>query len=276
MSRIKKTKDGKVERVIPKSGYTVLVLPDIQFPYVDHKTMESVYDFVNHKDTVKFDEVIQLGDLMDFDYCSRWTKGNYKFLEGKRFLDDYEKANEWLDNFQEVMRGNNKKINFTVLEGNHDKRPKDVIAANPQLQGMIEMNVNLNFEDRDIMFMENWEDKQLYKIGKAHFHHYPRKGSGGKHHAKGVVSRFHINIFYGHLHDVDCFSISNYGKDSTVVGQSLGTLSKYRMGYMGYAPSNWQQAFATFHFQPSGHFNYFVYRIFDHSFITPQGITFGK
>lgn len=250
------------------------MIPDLQFPYHDQKSINAIYDYVTDEDTIEFDEVIQIGDLMDFDYCSRWTKGNYKFLEGKRFLSDYEKANEWLDEFQEVMRSNNERIDFTFMEGNHDIRPKDVIAANPQLEGMIEMEKCLNFDKRGIFFMDNWNSNQLYQLGKAHFHHYPRKGSGGKHHAKGVVSRFGINVFYGHLHDVQCFSLSNYGEDHTVVGQSLGTLSKYRMDYMGHSPSNWQQAFATFHFKGDGTFNYYIYKIFDHGFITPDGREF--
>ena len=200
-----------MEKEVPSRGYKVVVLNDIHFPNHDQKSIRAFYKFLGHKDTPKFDEVIINGDLMDYAYCSRWIKSKYRYLEGTRFKDDHDAANDWLDDFQDKCRQNNKDINFTILEGNHDKRPKDVIEANPQLAGLIEMQNSLNFEERGIFFMENWENNQLYKIGDAHFHHYPRKGGGGKHHAKGIVTRFRMNIIYGHCFDEETEILTERG-----------------------------------------------------------------
>jgi len=265
---------GMMEKEVPSRGYKVVVLNDIHFPNHDQKSIRAFYKFLGHKDTPKFDEVIINGDLMDYAYCSRWIKSKYRYLEGTRFKDDHDAANDWLDDFQDKCRQNNKDINFTILEGNHDKRPKDVIEANPQLAGLIEMQNSLNFEERGIFFMENWENNQLYKIGDAHFHHYPRKGGGGKHHAKGIVTRFRMNIIYAHLHDSQLFAVSQYGEGNSVYAQSNGCMCEYRQEYLGYSPTNWQQAFSTIDFHKSGNFNHYLYQIKDNAFTTPWGKRF--
>lgn len=263
-----------MERSIPSRGYTVLLMNDIHLPNQDEKTFRALYKFLKHKDTPTFDEVLINGDLMDFAYCSRWIKSKYRYLEGTRFKEDYDKANKWLDNFIKQCRNNNKNINITVLEGNHDKRAKDVIEANPQLEGLLEMQNCLHFDDRGIFFMENWDNNQLYKIGDAHFHHYPRLGSGGKHHAKGVVTRFQMNLFYGHIHDTQLFSESKYGEGKAVYAQCNGCMCEYKQEYLGYSPTNWQQAFSTLHFHESGDFNHFLYQVNDNAFTTPWGKRF--
>lgn len=258
------------ERPMPrrklKDGYRLLVFPDIQFPYHDHRSIQAIYQYL--KDAPKFDEFLQMGDFMDFPYVSRWTKANMRFLEGKRFLKDYEKANEFLDELQAVLYKNNKDMKFTMLQGNHDIRPEVYIDAHPEMEGILEMELNLDFEGRGIDYLKTWGTYETYKVGHAEFihGHYINQ-----HHAAKMVTTYQCPIFYGHTHDIMRFPMTNRSKHKAYVAQSLGTLSVYEMDYMGQRPSNWQQAFTEFVFAADGHFNYYITSIFNHSFVHMNG-----
>lgn len=254
---------------LKKEGITnLLVFPDLQFPDIDKQTLKAVEKFILDKDSPRFHMWLQGGDFMDFPYCSKWTKGNLRFLEKKRFLDDYADCNKWLDHTVGVLKKNNPKIDMHVIEGNHDIRPEKYIDVHPALEGILEMENNLHFEKHGIKYHKTWENKRLLQIGKANFHHYPSvNGSVGQNHTKQMINKFHDNIFYFHTNDVNCTSKQTYGSDKTFVAQSLGTLCRYDMPFVGQAPTNWQQAITVFQFLPDGHFTYYVLRIFKHRFI---------
>lgn len=249
---------------LKQKGITrLLVFPDTQFPDVDWKTMNAVEQFI--QDSPQFDFFIQMGDLMDFMYCSKWTIGNYRALENQRFLKDYQRANAWLDHLVGVLNKNNPKIEMHVLEGNHDKRPEDYINKHPDLEGILEIENNLDFDKHGITYHKTWDSKELLCLGKACFHHFPLHRLGVDH-AKKVATTFpEMCVFYGHTNDTNCFSSSRtFGK--TTVAQSLGMLCVKDMPFVGHGPTNWQQAIAVFEFTPDGHFNHEVIRITDHRF----------
>jgi len=249
-----------------KDGYRLLVFPDIHFPHHDKKTFSAIYSYL--KDAPKFDELLMLGDLMDFDYCSRWTVGNLRHLEGKRFLEDYEGANVFLDTLQCNLRKNNKNIKFTLLEGNHDLRPEKYVDVHPEMEGIVEIEHNLDFEGRGIDYHKTFYSKKTYKVGHAEFIH---GDAISKYHASKMVDEYGCPIFYGHTHDVMCFPRKVRAKDKMYVGQSLGTLSLYNLDYIGHKPTNWQQCFTEFVFNKAGMFNYNITRIFHNKFIHMNG-----
>lgn len=250
---------------IKKKGITrLLVFPDLQFPDVDWKTLKAVEKFI--LDQPEFDIWLQLGDFMDFAYCSRWIKGNYRAVEGQRFISDYKAVNEWLERMVGLLKRNNPKIDMHVLEGNHDKRPEDYINAHPDLEGLLEIENNVDFEKHGITYHKTWDSKKLLRIGKAYFHHFPING-GGKNHAKRVAETFpEMNVFYGHTNDTNCFSASRtIGR--TTIAQSLGMLCRKDMPFVGHGPTNWQQSISVFEFTPDGLFNHTVVRITNNKFI---------
>ena len=206
----------------------------------------------------KWDEVVQLGDFMDFDCISSHNKNNLRAISGKTIFSDYSYANKILDRWQAKT-----KAKITILEGNHEYRVSRYVDANPQLQGMVEVPNGLRLSDRGISYIPFWSQGQIYKIGKACFIHGQYTN---EHHAKKTVSRFGDNVFYGHTHDIMCFSQVLRGKDKTIVGQSLGCLCDYSQSYLQGRPTNWQQCIATFHFFPDGYFTYNVVRIFKSRF----------
>ncbi len=249
-----------------KNNYRVFVFPDLHFPNHDIKTIKNVFKYI--KDSKPFDEFIQLGDFMDFDYCSRWTKGNYRKLENKRFTEDYKRANLFLDELLAVLHKNNPKMKIVFLEGNHDKRPEDYIDAHPDLEGLLEVENCLNYKERGIEYHKYWNNSKTYKLGHAEFMHGQKIS---KYHSYQMALAYMGPIFYGHTHDVTSFTLEDRDKTKLYLGQSLGTLSLYNPEYMGDKPSKWQQAFTEFVFSKDGMFNYNITRIFNHGFIHLSG-----
>ncbi len=201
---------------------------------------------------------------MDFNYISRWTADNLKVITGTTFTDDYAYANEFLDRQQKLIRGKNPKCEMVIISGNHDIRPLKVIEKDPRYEGLIEFDRNLRLRERNIKYIKYWEKGEIYTIGHASFVHGLYVND---HHAKKMVSQFGTNIFYGHTHDVQTYSLTYKGANKTIVGQSLGCLCRYDMPYVQGKPTRWQQAFAIFEFFPNGQFTYNLIRIINGRFI---------
>lgn len=243
-----------------------LVLPDLQWPYVDYKTLRPVLAYIGEN---SWDGMIQLGDFMDWDFISRWTVDNARRIEGQRFLKEYEGANRFLDDLQAAVRNRNKDAEIVILQGNHDYRVEVVMDKSPMYEGMLEMEKNLRFTERKITYWKYWEHRKPYRIGKALFIHGQYTNDA---HAKKTALNFNKNVFYGHTHDRQLYSKTTMG--TTIQAESLGTLSKPDLIYMGHKPSNWVQCFAVFHFRPSGKFNHYVINITDHEFTSPEGVDY--
>lgn len=249
--------------------YRVFVIPDLQIPYHAARTLLTVLEYARTK---HWDEVVILGDYMDFDCISSFNKGKPRTFEGKTLERDYQVGNQVLDAIQAAGREQNEDCKFALLEGNHEFRIEKLLDENPQLQGMIEVPKQLRLKERGVTWIPCYGEGALYRIGKAYFHHglYTNK-----HHAKSMVENFGVNIFYGHVHDVQCYPLQRWGKHSTIVGQSLGCLCNYDLDYIKRRPTNWQHAFAEFSFWPDGFFQYTVTQIFEGRFVAPDGSVWG-
>lgn len=236
---------------------SALVIPDLQVPYHDARSLGAVEQVMGAH---KWDEIVQLGDFMDHDCISHHNVGQLRKIEGKSLFADYAVGNAMLDRWQRLAP----KAKITILQGNHDYRPEKLVDAQPQLRGLVETEHGLSLKKRGINWVPFWADKRLaYQIGNAYFIHglYTNE-----HHSKKHVTRWGVNVFYGHLHDVQCFPLVLKGEDKTIVGQSVGCLCRYDQSWLEGSPTNWQQAFGAFHFFPDGFFTYSVVRIFKHRF----------
>ncbi len=238
-----------------------MVLPDTHIPEHDPVSLNAVEQYMEDHE---WDEMVQLGDLLDLDELSKHNIGNLRIVESKRIRKDLDIAGAILDRWQKKLR----KAKITILEGNHDFRMERYIDANPALEGLLEVPNALKLKDRGIRWVPAWSKGQVYDIGKAQFTHGL---CTNQYHACKMVREFGSNIFYGHTHDVQMYSQTYRGDDETRVGQSLGCLCKYELSYLRGRPTRWQQAFAIFRFLPSGFFSYSVVRIFNGEFISPEG-----
>lgn len=242
----------------------VLVIPDLQIPYQDNRSLAAVHAFM--KDHV-WDEIVCLGDFLDFNSISSHSKTDLLALTSSTLDEDYAEGNKVLDTWQEAAP--NAKI--TLIEGNHEYRVQNFLKAIPQLRGKIEVPYGLKLKERGIGWVPFWSDNRCtYDIGKATFIHGK---STNCFHSKAMAYMYGRNIFYGHTHDIQGYSVQTAGNDNTYVGQSLGCLCDYQQGYMRGGPSKWQQCFAVFNFFDDGNFTYNVVRIFKNRFFY-QGKTY--
>jgi hypothetical protein len=243
-----------------------IVLPDLQIPFEDHRTLAAVEAFM--KDVQASDEPftgwLQLGDLLDFDELSRYHAGEEGSV-ATELQESYEGGNRFLDRHQKIMRAGCKSARFVLLEGNHDYRAYDCARKDDykKFRGYLNYETMLNLKDRGIKWVRSWKDGKTFQLGKANFTHgiYTNQ-----YHAKKMVQNFGTNIYYGHLHDVMEMPQIQRGNDKTMVGKSLGCLCDYNQSYLKGRPTNWQQAFAIFYIFPDGNFTEHTIRIFKHRF----------
>lgn len=243
----------------------LLVLPDLHVRPKgengeDPLTLRAVERYMKEQ---AWDEVIQLGDFMDFNVISSHNKDNLRAVAGSSVRKDYDAGNRVLDRWQKAHSGK-----WTILEGNHDFRVERYIDAHPELEGSLEMPIGLHLKERGIKWIKSWSEGLLHSVGKANFLHGLYTSD---HHAKAMVSNFGMNVFYGHLHDFQLYSRVLHGDNKTIVGQSLGCLCSYRQYWMKRRPNRWQQGFAEFHIHPNGTFQYFPIMIFNHKFTLQDG-----
>lgn len=211
------------------------------------------------------DEIIYLGDLLDLNCISAHNLGNLRAVESTRLLKDFDAANAMLDRHAELTPLTKRR---TYAEGNHEFRASRWVDANPQMEGIIDIEKNLRLKERGIKYYKSWSKGEVHRIGKAAFVHGIYTSTN---HAKNHVDAYGENVFYGHVHDVQAHSKTTHGDNKTIIGQSLGCLCDYKQDYMKGHPSKWQQAFGVFNFFPDGFFNYYVVSIFKHRFISPEG-----
>lgn len=248
------------------SPYRVIVIPDLQIPYQDKKALNAVEKYMaDHT----WDEWIQLGDFMDLDAISRFTKDAPRKVEGKRIVDDFKEANEVLDRHQDIVRKRNKDAKFTICIGNHEVRCETFCDRFPVLEGLVDFDNQLRTKERGINIVRSYPNGDAYKVGKALFTHgiYTGLYSARKH-----VDNFGgLNVFHGHDHGLSMFSKSQWGIDQSIIGQSMGCLCDMNMDYIGKNPKNWVHSFGIFYFFPNGQFTHYTPRIVNGEFYSPEG-----
>lgn len=219
-----------------------------------------------------WDGLLYIGDLMDFDCISSFNKENLRSVEKKRLALEYQYANNVLDRHQQIIWNNNPYAKFVLLEGNHEERVERYINANPQLEGLVEVEIGLRLQERGFKWIRSWSKGETYQIGKAHFLH---GNYTNQYHPAKMAQKYGDSVFYGHTHDMMCHAVANQlHPDKVHVGQSLGCLCERNQSYMKGAPSNWQQGFGIFFFLEDGTYTYYTPRIFNNQFIGPDKVLY--
>lgn len=240
-----------------------IILPDIHIPLHDELSINAVNQYA--RENGPWDYWVQLGDLGDFDFISKYTKENLRALNGKTWKWQYDPINQFLDEQQEIYGDGTE---YTILEGNHDYRVECVIDRMPELEGLVELPIQCDLEGRGIRWVRSWSEGEIFKLGRAFFTH------GAFHninHTKSTVTKYGHSVFYGHTHDIMETPWERYGDDDTIVARSMGCLCTYKMKYMRGRPTKWQQGFGIFYILPDGSFTYYTPRIIQHRFVGPDG-----
>jgi predicted phosphodiesterase len=99
---------------------TTLIVPDVQYPYHDAVVLQKIISVVRDRQP---DQIIQIGDGIDFPQVSQWSKGT---------------AGEYADTLQEHIDGYRRDLlvplreaapdaDIVWIEGNHDLRLRDFV-----------------------------------------------------------------------------------------------------------------------------------------------------
>lgn len=91
---------------------SVVIISDLQMPFEDRRALKNVLGFIKEYQP---DEVIQIGDLMDYPQPSRWSKDTRAEFEGSVFRDSEYGIRNFVKPLRDVYDGPVK-----VIEGNHD------------------------------------------------------------------------------------------------------------------------------------------------------------
>lgn len=190
------------------------------------------------------------GDFMNIDSLSRWSLAGGKrlTLEGKRFAKECKYAEALLDRLQ-LASGKDCKIIY--LEGNHEDWVNQYIEQHPEMQGIIDLPLMLNLEERGIAWIPYRSKDNYYKVGKLFYTH---GDYCNVHHARKMVSSWNCNVRYGHVHTHQVFtSSSKRGISDQNKAIAIPCLCKDG-SYMESRPTSWSHGFHIAHINKRGDF----------------------
>lgn len=222
----------------------IVVISDTQFPYDDRKALKAVIRFVGDYQP---DEVIHIGDLMDFPQPSRWNKGTAGEFEGSVFEDCEQAKRRFLEPLREVYSGP-----FGVHEGNHDERARTYLAKYaPALaeSGAFNLETLLDFESFGIELLP-----EFYAVAPGWITTHGHRGgiklsqiAGNT--ALNAAKKMGVSVVMGHTHRMGIGSYTfGYGGDKKneriVTGMEVGNLMNMKLAsYLKGGTGNWQQGF---------------------------------
>lgn len=186
----------------------------------------------------KPDGVIHFGDVGDFDGISHWNRNKKLKIEGKRIKADIEDACSILKDVNNVVPRTCKKV---VILGNHDGWVKLYVEEHPELDGVFDL-------ERDFSEL-GWEvvpENGIYELGKLLCFHGMYTS---EFHTKKHLTSFGKNCMYGHMHDHQVFTLSQWSGEH--MAQSIGCLCNKGAEYLKGKPTRWVHGFALINYQPS-------------------------
>lgn len=223
----------------------IVVIPDTQIPYHDRKATEAVIRFIGEYNP---DEVVHIGDLMDFPQPSRWSKDTAAEFQGSVFEDSELAKRIFFKPLREAYDGR-----IGVIEGNHDERPRVYLARYaPALaeSRAFHMDTMLDFNGFGITWLPDF-----YPLAPGWVATHGHKGGirltqdAGKT-ALNAALRFNESVVMGHTHRLGAMpkAVGYEGNVKTLWGVEVGNLMNMKMaGYLKGATANWQQGFVILH-----------------------------
>lgn len=222
---------------------TYVVISDTQIPLDDRRKLKALINFIGD---YKPDEVVHIGDLMDFSPQGRWSKGTAEeFLVNQLPSDLAAGRKRFLEPLRAVYDGP-----VGVIEGNHDERPRVYLSKYaPAVSGVNPYRFEqlLHFDDFGIgVLPEFYEFAPDWLMTHGHRGGIKMTQESGKT-ALNAAKRFNKSVIMGHTHRLGVMSHS-YGfggkVTKTLTGVEVGNLMDMRQAqYLKGATANWQQGF---------------------------------
>lgn len=190
---------------------------------------------------------------MSFDSISYYNHDKPLLVEGKRVKKEYENfQKDILDVLDDVLPVGCKRFWF---EGNHEYRTKRISENDPQWQGLIEPENNLDLSKYVIVPFN-----QVLTLGHMNFLHgiYYNKYNAAKH-----LFEFEDNVFYGHTHSCQIFTKTTPIHNHPKQGVNIGCMCNKNPHYKRNKPNDWVHQFMYFYLLEDGTFHYYLPTIID-------------
>lgn len=217
----------------------ILVIPDTHYPDHDKKLWKTILKIV--EDTQP-DEIIHIGDLMDYPQPSRWTKGTRAEFEGSVYEDSERAVRDIIEPLREVYDGR-----IGIHEGNHDLRPRAYMEKYaPALAGSRMFNFEnlLRFDDYGIERLPDF-----YEVAPGWYTTHGHLGGIRLNQIAGntagnATKRIGKSIIMGHTHRAGKVPHTTGlgGQTNVLQGIEVGHIMDPRkVTYLKGATGNWQQ-----------------------------------
>jgi predicted phosphodiesterase len=221
----------------------ILIVPDTQLPYDDRRSVKAVIQAIGD---LQPDEVIHIGDLMDYPQPSRWNKDSAGEYEGSVFADSDQAKLRFFEPLRKVYQGP-----VGVHEGNHDERPRTYLAKYaPALaeSGAFHIQTLLDFDGFGVKLLPDF-----YKVAHDWITTHGHRGQISLSRIAGntalnAAKKFNTSVVMGHTHRLGISSHTfgyggNVGK--MVTGVEVGNMMNQKLAqYLKGGTGNWQQGFA--------------------------------
>jgi hypothetical protein len=220
----------------------IFFLPDTQLPFDDRRALKAVIQCIGD---IQPDELVHVGDVMDFPQPSRWNKGSAGEFEGSVFEDCEQAKRRLLDAIREVYDGP-----FGIHEGNHDERARTYLAKYaPALaeSGAFNIETLLSFDDYDISLLPTFNEVAPGWISThGHMGMISLSQIAGRT-ALNAAKKFGKSVVCGHTHrGAVGAETTGYGgvAKQTLFGMEVGNLMNMKLAqYLKQGTGNWQQGF---------------------------------
>jgi predicted phosphodiesterase len=228
--------------------HRIVIISDCQMPYEHRKAVQAIIRFIGEYQP---DEVIHIGDLMDYPQPSRWNKDTRREYVGSVQEDSEYAKRKFLEPLRSVYDGP-----VGVHEGNHDLRPRAYLDEYaPALSGVGDKP--FHFEtllDFDGFGVTRLPDFNKIAPGWITTHGHLGKISLSRiagNTALNAAKNFQTSVIMGHTHRMGKLSHTfGYGGEITrmVTGVEVGHLMDLRQAseqYLKRGTANWQLGFAV-------------------------------
>lgn len=218
--------------------------PDTHVPHHDPIALNAFNKFLNY---YKPHAYVNLGDFLENEPSSHWDS---KTPKARRLVPEIKEAKAVLS---ETLSAAGKQLKHKVfLMGNHEDWTDQLLTAKiPEIyDGLEDLGISLALPEMLGLAKMGFNVvpiNEVLKVGHAHFIHGYYTGDQ---HSKKHLQVFGVNVYYGHLHDVQ--SYSGVSVDGLREAMSLGCLRTLNAQFLKGKPNNWSHAFGVFEFRSDG------------------------
>ena len=243
----------------------VILLPDFHYPHHNKLAVKATFQFIQW---FKPHIVVILGDALEMDAINHWQrdKGNRKFFENKRLLQEYEGFDRDiltpLDKLCENSNKRRKKVRKIFMGGNHEDWINVLFNKFPEFEGMLEPEIALKLKERNwewIPFIQIGEQgnvtRGIVRFGKLNVFHGTYYN---KYHASKTADEYSKSCAYAHTHDIQSYTKEFADDLGYHTAQSIGCLCDRSPAFKWGKANRWVNAFGVLYVREDGMYNLYV------------------